>query len=190
MLKELILKNRSYRRFDQNHKIKLKILEELIDLARLSPSGANLQPLKYILSVDTDKNSRIFKHLAWAGYLTDWPGPAEGERPAGYIIILLDTDIQKKIDCDHGIAAQSMLLGAAELGLGGCIIGSVQRDKLRAELGFPARFEILLVIALGKPVEEVVLEQISEAGNIRYWRDEDHRHHVPKRPLEELILPF
>jgi len=188
MLRELIIKSRSYRRFDQKHRIKLKTLEELVDLARLSPSGANMQPLKYILSADTEKNARIFKHLAWAGYLTDWPGPVEGERPTGYIIILLDTDIQKKIDCDHGIAAQSILLGATEMGLGGCIIGSVQRDKLRAELGFPARFELLLVIALGKPIEEIVLENVTERGNIRYWRDEQQRHHVPKRNLKEIIL--
>jgi nitroreductase len=190
MLKELITKSRSIRRFDQNHKIKLKILEELVDLARLSPSGANMQPLKYILSADAGKNARIFKHLAWAGYLTDWPGPVEGERPAGYIIILLDTEIVKRIDCDHGIAAQSILLGAAEKGLGGCIIGSVLRERLRAELGFSAQYEIMLVIALGKPVEEVILEKVQEPGNIRYWRDKEKRHHVPKRDLKDLILKF
>ena len=190
MLKELITKSRSIRRFEQNHKIKLKTLEELVDLARLSPSGANMQPLKYILSADADKNARIFKHLAWAGYLTEWPGPVEGERPSGYIIILLDTEIVKKIDCDHGIAAQSILLGAAEKGLGGCIIGSVLREKLRAELGFPAQYEILLVIALGEPVEEVFLEKVQEPGNIRYWRDKEKRHHVPKRDLKDIILKF
>ena len=189
MLKDLITKSRSYRRFDQNHKIKRKTLEGLVDLARISPSGANMQPLKYILSTDADKNARIFKHLAWAGYLTDWPGPSEGERPTGYIIILLDTDIQKKVDCDHGIAAQSILLGAAEQGLGGCIIGSVQREKLRAELGFPAQYEILLVIALGKPVEEVILDELKQPGDIRYWRDDQSRHHVPKRVLKDIILP-
>ena len=190
MLRDLIIKSRSYRRFDQKHGIKLKTLEELVDLARFSPSGANMQPLKYILSADPERNARIFKHLAWAGYLTDWPGPVEGERPTGYIIILLDTDIQKKIDCDHGIAAQSILLGATERGLGGCIIGSVQRDKLRAELGFPAQYEILVVIALGKPVEEIILEKVTEPGKIRYWRDEQGRHHVPKRSLEEIVLKF
>ncbi len=188
MLRELILRSRSYRRFDQKHRIKLKILENLVDLARLSPSGANMQPLKYILSADTRKNAGIFKHLGWAGYLTNWPGPAEGERPTGYIIILLDTDVQKKIDCDHGIAAQSILLGAAEQGLGGCIIGSVQREKLRAELGFPAKYEILLVIALGKPAENIILDKITEPGNIRYWRDEEGCHHVPKRDLQDIIL--
>ena len=106
MIRELILKNRSYRKFDQKAKLDKETLEELVDLARCSPSAANLQPLKYILSWEADRNTLIFEHVAWAGYLQDWPGPAENERPTGYIIVLGDTDISKTVDCDHGIACQ------------------------------------------------------------------------------------
>lgn len=188
MIKDLILKNRSYRRFYEGVPIDRKTLEELVDLARLSASTANRQPLKYILSHDSQKNALIFPYLGWAGYLGDWPGPSEGERPAAYIIILADTDISRNVGCDHGIAAQNILLGATEKGLGGCIIGSLQLQELRKVLAIPTRYEILLVIALGKPKETVVLESVGPDGAIKYWRDEKGGHHVPKRSLEELII--
>jgi nitroreductase len=188
MIKDLIFKNRSYRRFSQEDRIDGQTLRELVDLARLSPSAANLQPLKYVLSYHPGKNALIFPHLGWAGYLKDWPGPAEGERPSAYIIILGDTEISKSFGCDHGIAAQSILLGATERGLGGCIIGTVQRDKLRKALDIPSRYEILLVLALGKPKEEVAVETAGPAGDIKYWRDDEGLHHVPKRPLDEIIV--
>lgn len=188
MIRDIVLKNRSYRRFDENFTITKETLISLVDLARLSASGANRQPLKYILSWEANKNARIFQHLAWAAYLKDWPGPSEGERPTGYIIMLGDNEINPNIDCDHGIASQSILLGATELGLGGCIIHSVNRDKLRTELGIEDRYAIKLVLAIGKPVEQVVVEELPEDGDYKYWRDELQIHHVPKRSLEEIIL--
>jgi len=188
MLKDLVIKNRSYRRFHEAFKIGCDTLKELVNLARLSASAANLQPLKYIISCDPHKNSLISPHLKWAGYLKDWPGPQEGERPSAYIIILGDTEISKDFGCDHGIAAQSILLGATEKGLGGCIIGSIDREALRKTLNIPERYEILLVIALGKPKEKVVIEEVGPDGDIRYWRDDKGVHHVPKRKLEHIIL--
>lgn len=187
MMKELVLKNRSYRRFDQNVTVSLETLKELADLARLSGSASNLQPLKFILSADVQKNALIFPHLAWAAYLKDWPGPSEGERPAAYIVILGDTRLKQSFGCDHGIAAQSILLGATEKGLGGCMIASVRKPALSLALGIPDHYEVLLVIALGKPKETVVIEAVGPSGDIRYWRDADGVHHVPKRSLEELI---
>ncbi len=189
MLHDLIARSRSCRRFDETFVIDRTTLESLVKLARLSPSAANLQPLKYILSCDTETNAAIFPHLTWAGYLKDWPGPAEGERPSAYIIILGDTKVSRNFGCDHGIAAQSMLLGAAEEELAGCMIGLVARDDLRETLSIPSRYEILLVIALGKPAEQVVIEEVGAQGDIKYWRDAEGTHHVPKRPLQDLILP-
>ncbi len=188
MLRELVEKNRSYRRFHEEIPVKIDTLKKLVELARLSASAANLQPLKYILSCDSEKNTLIFPTLHWAGYLTDWPGPSEGERPSAYIVVLGDTDVCKAFGCDHGIAVQSMLLGAAEMGLGGCMFGSIERDLLRKSIGIPERFEILLVVALGKPKEKVVIETTASDGDIKYWRDEEGVHHVPKRPLNEIII--
>ncbi len=187
-LRDLLLRNRSYRRFHEEKAIDRETLKGLVDLARLSASGSNVQPLKYFLSCDAETNARIFPCLAWAGFLTDWPGPAEGERPSGYIVILCDTEICQSAGCDHGIAAQSILLGAAEKGLGGCMVGSVKREKLREALAIPSHLEILLVVALGTPKEKVVLDETGPDGDIKYWRDEEDVHHVPKRPLEEIII--
>ena len=188
MIRDFIIKNRSYRRFDPAGKLDEQTLRELVDLARLSGSAANRQPLHYILSWQPERNARIFEHLAWAGYLEDWPGPAPEERPTGYIIVLGDKRISEKIDCDHGIACQSILLGAVEKGFGGCMVGSINRDGLRESLNIPSEYKILLVVALGKPSEEVVIEEAGEDSDLKYWRDENDVHHVPKRKLEDVIL--
>lgn len=188
MIKDLVAATRSVRRFHQSTTVDLDTLRALVDLARLSASAANLQPLKYILSCDPERNAKIFPLLAWAGYLKDWPGPIEGERPAAYVVILGDKRLRQSFDCDHGIAAQSLLLGARERGLGGCIIASIQRRELRETLAIPEHFEILLVLALGRPKEKVVLEPVGADGDIKYWRDADGVHHVPKRALDEIIV--
>ncbi len=188
MLRDLVLSNRSCRRFQEDAAVERRTLEELVDLARLSASAGNLQPLKYILSNEPDENARVFQHLAWAAYLKDWPGPPPGERPAAYIIMLGDTQISKGFGCDHGIAAQSILLGAREKGLAGCMIGLIKREELREAMAIPSRYEILLVIALGKPREQVVIDEVGPNGDIKYWRDRDAVHHVPKRSLKEIIL--
>jgi nitroreductase len=187
MLRNLILQNRSYRRFYEDDPVEMSLLEELIDLARNSASAGNKQSLKYILSTSREMNAMIFPTLAWAGYLKNWNGPEPGERPGAYIVILGDREISEKFYCDHGIAAQSILLGATEKGLGGCIIGSINRKSLEKILGLSRQYEILLVLALGKPREKVVLEEARD-NDIRYWRDDQQVHHVPKRPLQEFIL--
>lgn len=188
MLKDLILKNRSYRRFYQEVPIPLEKLKEFIDMARLSASARNAQSLRYIISNDPETNPKIFSTLAWAGYLKDWPGPEEGERPSAYIIMLNDTCISINYFCDDGIAAQSILLSAVENGFGGCIIASVLREELAKFLNIDNQFKIVQVLALGKPKEKVVIEKVGEDGDFKYWRDAQQVHHVPKRALEDIIL--
>jgi nitroreductase len=189
MIETLIRQNRSCRRFQEDQAISRDTLIKLVDLARLSASAGNQQPLKYALSCEPDKNAAIFDCLAWAAYLKDWPGPAPGERPPAYIVILGDKILAASFGCDHGIAAQSILLGARAQGLAGCMIGSINRDQLRRVLNIPLlRHEILLVIALGRPKEEAVVDKVGDDGDIRYWRDENGVHHVPKRSLDEIII--
>src|SRR5512133_3942219 len=146
--KDLVYKTRSYRRFDETHRINRTLLTGLADLARLSASGANRQPLKYLIYNSVDDCKRIFPSLVWAAYLKDWYGPVEGERPSGYIIVLGDRSITDTFGVDHGVAAQSIMLGASENGLGGCMIASIKREELRNELSIDTRFDILLVLAL------------------------------------------
>ena len=188
MIADLVQANRSCRRFYGNHAVEVKTLEALVDLARLSASGANLQPLKYILSCQPPINAEIFSCLGWAAYLKDWPGPEPGERPSAYIVILGDTTISKGFGVDHGIAGQSMLLGAREKGLAGCMLATINRKDLRKVLNIEARYKILLVLAIGKPKEEIVIETVGPDGSIRYWRDAEGVHRVPKRSLQELIV--
>jgi len=187
-LENLIRTNRSYRRFYQATAIKTETLRELVNLARLSASAANFQPLKYMLVNEPAQNAHVFSTLGWAGYLKNWDGPQEGERPAAYIVILNDTKIAKTAKHDAGIALQSILLGAGTRGLGGCTFGSVKRPKLREAFQIPEQYEILLVLALGKPKEQVQIDPLGQDGDIKYWRDEKGVHHVPKRSLDEIIL--
>ena len=187
MFKELVKKNRSYRKFYGDYIIDSQILLDLIELTRITPSAANRQPLKYILSNSEDRNAKIFKTLAWAGYLKDWQGPEPGERPSAYILVLGDTEVAKDFSVDPGIVMQTILLGAVEKDLGGCMFGSIKRSKLAEYLEISERYQILYVIALGKPNEKVVIDDIKD-DNIKYWRDENLTHHVPKRPVDDLIL--
>jgi nitroreductase len=188
MIIELIKKCRSFRRFYQEVVIERNDLLEMIEAARLSASARNAQSLKYMIFNDVKNNAIIFPNLAWAAYFKDWPGPEEDERPSAYIVMLNDTEITNNYFCDHGIAAQSILLTAVEKELGGCIIASVNREKLRNDLSIPERYEIIQVIALGRPKETVVLEPLAPNGDYKYWRDENQIHHVPKRSLEEIVL--
>jgi nitroreductase len=188
MLRDLVLKNRSYRRFDQATPVTEETLREIVDLARQSASATNRQPLKYILSWEPTRNALVFAQLAFARLLPDWGGPVEGQRPTAYIVVLGDKDISQSFYYDCGIACQTILLGATEKGLGGCMFGSVNRVELRKALSIAERYEILLVVAIGKPAETVILEPAAPGANVNYYRDEIGAHHVPKRSLDEVII--
>jgi len=187
-LHDLVSRNRSCRRFEESYAIPRDTLVELVALARCTASAANRQPFKYILSADPETNDHIFPCLTWAASLKDWDGPAPGQRPSAYIVILIDKRITEDWWCDDGIAAQTILLGAVEKGLAGCMMGAIQKERLQQELNIPDHLMIRLVLALGKPAETIVLEDLEPGGDIQYWRDQSDIHHVPKRKLEELIL--
>jgi len=186
--KEIVVKNRSYRRFDGSHSLDRETLTDLVDCARQAPSGANLQPLRYIVSCEPEMNARIYDTLAWAAYLPDWTGPEPAERPTGYVVIVTPEPVKDITRVDLGIAAQTIVLAAAAKGLGGCMFANIKRGELGKLLSLPEETVIPLVIALGRPVEKVVLEEVGEDGSIRYYRTEDGSHHVPKRSLAEVLL--
>jgi len=186
--KELVKSNRSCRRFDNAFALDTQTLTDLVELARYTASGANNQPLKYIISSSREQNDKIFSCLTWAAYLKEWKGPEPAEQPTGYIVILGDTTISNNFWCDHGIAAQTILLGARARGLAGCMFAAINIKKLKTLLGIGDHLEVKLVIALGKPVEQACIDDVDDGGDIRYFRDENQVHHVPKRKLEDLIL--
>lgn len=188
MFHDLVAGARSYRRFDESKKMTAKELEDLVELGRLTPSGGNKQYIKYAVSADEKTNEKIYGNLAWAGYLSDWDGPEKGERPTGYILILRDLELQKNLTVDEGIAAQTIFLGARDMGYGGCMLMNIKRAELMEIFGLdPERFAISMVIALGVPAEDVRIVPVKE-GDIKYYRDKNQVHYVPKRSLEEVLV--
>ncbi len=187
-LTDLIKKNRSCRRFNNSRRITTDEFSLIINNATKVASAANLQNLRYILSNTKRMNDEIFRCLNWAGYLSDWPGPEPEERPSGYIIMLARSSIEKYAHFDAGIAAQTITLSATELGLGGCLIASINKPLLGNILDLSEdEYSILLCIALGKPIEHIKIEPVID-NKIQYWRDEANTHHVPKRDIEEVII--
>lgn len=188
MLRELMERTRSVRRFRQAERIEPKTLRSLVGLCRYTPSGRNAQPLKYRIVHTPEECAAVFPLLKWAGYLTDWDGPAEGERPAAYMVQCLDTDIVTDQMCDDGLQLEAILLGATALGLSGCVIKAFNAAELPRVLGLPTNLKPLYVVALGKPEEKVVIEPMPADGSYRYWRTADGIHHVPKRAADDLIV--
>ena len=187
MLKDLVLKCRSYRRFYQDVAIDNGTLRELVDLARYSASAINRQPLKYILSSSPEKNALIFSTSALGRTLKTWPGPDEGERPAGYIIILGDKEISANFGWTMELPRRRFFWEQWRRDWAAAC-WEQWKGKLRQLLNIPGRYEILLVVALGKPKEKIILETMKSTDSYDYWRDKDEGHHVPKRKLNDIIV--
>lgn len=189
MLKDLVVKTRSYRRFYEEVAVTEETLRELVDLARNTASTVNSQALRFKLVTAENERETVYNNLAWAGLLKDWDGPEKGERPSAYIIIMCDLSVGCNKHFDDGIAAQTILLGASEKELGGCMFGSINRNRLASEMNIDIeKYSIDLVIALGKPKENVIIVDVPESGSTAYYRDEEGNHYVPKRSLDNLII--
>jgi len=190
MIRELVKETRTVRRFIEDETIDFDTLSGLVDLARYGGSARNCQSFQYMIVTEKDIRQRIFPHLGWAGYLSDWSGPSKGERPAAYILCLLVSDRCKGPEheayFDLGISTQNILLGAAEKGIFGCRIVSFSTN-LAKDLHIEDGHKVLLVLALGYPAEKVVVERMGNDDSVRYWRDSQGVHHVPKRNLEDIL---
>lgn len=184
---DLVRKARTIRRFAESEPVPEAVMRDLVDVARIVPCGGNQQPLRYRI-VHGDDVRKLDPLVAWAGLLKDWGGPKAGERPAGFIIILSAAGKPQAPLTDIGIAAQTIQLAAAERGYGACIMGSIRRDEIHRVLGIPAEWAVQLAVALGKPAEKVVLEDVPSGGGTAYYRTPDQVHHVPKRRLEDVLV--
>lgn len=183
---ETIIARRTIRKFKQEE-IDPEILKKLVNAGRLAPSGANLQPLEYLIVDDRDLKEKIFSNLAWAGYIRPEGDPKKGERPAAYIIILADKEICPAPDRDIGASAENMNIAAEEKGIGCCWIGSFKKKKVNEIIGAPENLSAELVLVLGYPGEKPVSEDIRKGSSIKYYKDDLGTLHVPKRRLEDLL---
>ena len=191
MLKELVIKNRSYRGYDPKVRLTRDDLLDLVDLTRYTASSVNEQPLRYYIAWEKEEVEQILPLTMWAKALKEMKLPHPGKEPAAFIIICQDMNISSnttRFQRDVGVVAQTMLLAAVEKGFGGCMIGSFYKPQLKELLNLPEGVEPNLIVALGKPAEKVVLIDVGEDGSTEYYRDAEDVHYVPKRSLKELVL--
>lgn len=191
MLIDLLKKNRSYRGYDDSFSIDRSMLKELIDCTRYTASSVNIQPLKYFAASEPETVALIQPLTHWAGKLKELHLPREGHRPTAFIVICQDmsvSDSPTMFQRDIGIAAQTILLAATEKGLGGCMIGSFEKNALKKALSLPEQIEPMMVLAIGKPDETVLLTEVGPGGSTDYYRDENDVHFVPKRALKDILL--
>lgn len=188
---ELVRKNRSYRGYNENRPVTREELTRLVECARLCPSSVNAQPLKYRLVWQKEEVARLQEKTNWAKALTSITLPHPGMCPTAFIVICQDTGIDaslQRYQKDVGIVAQTMLLAAVEMGLGGCMIGNFNAGEVRQVLALPEAMAPLLVVAIGEPAETVVLTGVGPDGSVQYYRDENDVHYVPKRALEDILI--
>ena len=191
MLKELAMKSRSYRGYDESRRISREELLEFVDAARYAPSSVNGQPFRYVLAWEKEDVDKIQPLTGWARALPHMKLPHPGKCPTAFIIICQDTgwgpDLGRYLK-DVGIVAQTMLLAAAETGLGGIMIGNFSPKRVSETLSLPENLVPMLIVAVGKPDETIVLKEIEDGESIQYYRDENDVHYVPKRKLADITL--
>jgi len=189
MIKELLYENRTCRTFDESRKITREELLDMVDCARVAPAAMNVQPLSYRLIYTPEELCKFLPLTKWGGALPELNLPPEGHGPQAFILICQDTEKfgdPKKFDRDVGICATAIYLRAAEMGLSGCMIGSVNKDAAREVLSLSANIEPLLAIGLGKADEVRKIVPVKD-GVTKYYRL-DGVHCVPKRELSDIIL--
>ena len=186
MILELLESTRSYRRFREEVRLSDDHVLALAEAIRLSPSAGNLQRIRICPITDRESCARVFSTLAFAAYLKDWQGPSEGERPAAYAVVMCKGEPDINLAIDSGLCMEAMLLTARERGIGGCIFRSFNKPSLTAILG-KEDYTPIAVVALGYPAEQVVLTEVKE-GDIKYYRDSQGTHFVPKHNKEDYVI--
>lgn len=189
--KELVKRNRSFRGYDESYRFTKEQLEDYVDTTRYTASSVNMQPLKYFIAYEKEMVDTIQKMTKWARALPDLNLPYVGKRPTGFIVVCQDINISlntERFMKDVGIVAQTILLQATEEGLGGCMIGNFKKEEVMETLKLDDNLVPLLIIALGKPDEEIVITEIPESGSTNYYRDKEDVHYVPKRSLGDILI--
>ena len=191
LFKELVKKSRSYRGYDESRRITREELLELVDCARFAPSSVNRQPFQYLLAYEQEDLDKIQPLTGWARGLPQMKLPHPGKCPTAFIVICQNTEWDPDLNRylrDVGIAAQPMLLAAAEMDLGGIMIGNFSPKKLAETMELPENIVPMLIVAFGKPDEKIVLTEVGPGESLNYYRDDQDTHYVPKRKLKDIVL--
>ena len=191
MIRDLVVKSRSFRGYDESRRVTRDELLELVDCARFAPSSVNRQPFQYLLIWEKEEVDRLQPLTGWARGLPDMKLPHPGKCPTAFIVICQNTEWDedlKRYLRDVGAVAQTMLLAATEAGLGGIMIGSFNPKRVAEAMNLPETIVPMLVVAFGKPDEEIVMTEVGPGENLKYYRDENDVHYVPKRRLEDIVL--
>ena len=191
MIKDLVVKSRSYRGYDESRKVSREELLELVDCARFAPSSVNGQPFRYLLVYEKEQVDRLQALTGWARALPDMKLPHPGKCPTAFIVICQNTEWDDNLNRylrDVGAVAQTMLLAAAEKDLGGIMIGNFSPEKVAKAMDLPETIVPMLIVAIGRPDEKIVLTEIENGQSTKYYRDEQDVHYVPKRKLEDIVI--
>ncbi len=186
-LMDLLRTRRTYRRFEQRE-IDRSVIDEILLAARYASSAANRQPLSYIVINTREKTDLVFEQTRWAGYLPPEQGqPRENERPTLFIAVIQNTDINPDCDTDAGLAISNMTLAAWNHGVGSCIIGACNRDKLSELFGLTETQKLHTVIAFGYPSHTSRIADVTDPAEIKYYLDDARNYVVPKRTINDIV---
>ncbi len=183
-LERLLRRNRSHRGYDTRFIVREDQLRRIIAVNTLTPSARNRQVLRF-RPVLSDEAPAVLPHLRMGGALPELRLPAPGTEPNAFIVVCSTAEESREVSIDLGIAVQSMLLQAVEIGLNGLCIGAFDREAVRRALHLP--LEPLLVVAIGKGAERIELTTVDADAERAYYR-RDGIHYVPKLRTEDLIL--
>lgn len=185
-LMDLMRTNRTYRRFKQTA-VADEIIAEVLEAARNAASAANRQPLSYVVVKSQKKVEEVFALTKWAGYLPPEQGqPKAGEEPVLFIGVVENTDINKNCDTDAGLAIANMRLAAWAHGVGSCIIGACDRQKISEIFGLTDNQALHTVIAFGYPSHTSRIEDMKD-GDVKYYLDGNRDYVVPKRRVDDVV---
>lgn len=183
-LDTLLKRNRSYRGYDKSRKVTLEELRQIVAVTTLVGSGKNLQRLRYRLVTGEDA-AKVLPNIVLGAALPEEHLPKPGTEPEAFIVACCTGEEDKVVDIDLGIAAQSMLLKATEMGLGGIFILNFRAEAIREALSLPSR--PIAVIAIGKGAEDIYLIPVHAGASLDYYR-KDGVHFVPKLTLDDILI--
>ena len=184
-LVSLMKKNRSYRGYDPAYKVSAAALEQIVAVNALLPSAKNQQALRFKLVTEDTGADKVLENIKLGGMLPELHLPFPGTEPKAFIIVCATVPESKMLHVDVGIAAQSMLLKAVDMGYNGLIIGAFNAKKIEEAFALP--YPPVLILAIGKGNEKIELKEISAEDSHAYWR-ENGVHFVPKVRWEDLII--